>query len=365
MPDKKIHICYLANASSIHVQKWVDYFNKRNYKISVISFSSGNIKGAEVYFINLGFFSHFKLKYILGLPQVKKLLFQLKPDILHAIYLSSYGLVGALTDFHPLIISAIGSDILVTAKSSFIKKFLARHTIKKADLINSQATHLTKELMLLGAKPKKIITFSYGIDLEQIRQKKEINPQDKKQKIVISTRTLEPIYNLELLIRSVPKILKEMPEVKIWLIGSGREEKKLKELASELRISQSIEFLGKLSNQEVLDRLEKADVYVSTSLSDGSSISLLEAIAKGVFPVVTDIPANREWIKDNINGFLCPTDDPSQLSKRILEALTNNALRKRAAEENKTLLEEKGSYQKNIGVVEKRYLQLIRSQEIK
>ncbi len=361
MADRKIHICYLANALSIHVQKWVDYFSKRNYKISVISFSPGNIKGAEVYFVNLKFFSRFKLKYILGLPRVRKLLAQLKPDVLHAIYLSSYGLVGALSNMHPLVISAIGSDVLVTPKESFIKRILASYAIKKADLVHSQADHLTKELMSLGARPEQVITFSYGIDLEQIKKKEEINSRDKKQKVVISTRTLEPIYNLELLIRALPKILKEIPEVKIWIIGSGGEEKKLKELAFELKVGKLIEFLGKLSNQEVLDRLGKSDVYISTSLSDGSSISLLEAMAKGAFPIVTDIPANREWIKNNISGFLCPTDDPIQLSKRILEALTSDNLRERAVEENQNLVREKGSYQKNMGLMEKYYLQLISS----
>ena len=128
-----------------------------------------------------------------------------------------------------------------------------------------------------------------------------------------------------------------------------------------MKVGKLIEFLGKLSNQEVLDRLGKSDVYISTSLSDGSSISLLEAMAKGAFPIVTDIPANREWIKNNISGFLCPTDDPIQLSKRILEALTSDNLRERAVEENQNLVREKGSYQKNMGLMEKYYLQLISS----
>ena len=362
MTDRKIHICYLANALSIHVQKWVDYFSKRNYKISVISFSPGNIKGAEVYFVNLKFFSRFKLKYILGLPRVRKLLAQLKPDVLHAIYLSSYGLVGALSNVHPLVISAIGSDVLVTPKESFIKRILVGYAVKKADLIHSQADHLTKELMSLGAKPERVITFSYGIDLKEIRQKEKINSLDKKQKVVISTRALEPIYNLELLIRALPGILKEMPELKIWIVGGGGEEKKLKKLASELKVNKSIEFLGKLSNKDVLDRLGESDVYVSTSLSDGSSISLLEAMAKGAFPVVTDIPANQEWIKNNINGFLCPTDNPDQLARMVLKALADDNLRERAAEQNQIIVQEKASYQRNIGIMEKQYLRLINGQ---
>ncbi|MBA4320980.1 MAG: glycosyl transferase family 1, partial [Flavobacterium sp.] len=79
------------------------------------------------------------------------------------------------------------------------------------------------------------------------------------------------------------------------------------------------------------------------------------------FPIVTDIPSNRAWIKDNKNGFLCPTDDPNQLSKKILEVLINNNLRVKTAKRNQALVEERGSYKKNMEMMEKYYLQLISS----
>jgi len=361
MANNKIHICYLADASSIHTLKLVDYFNKKGYRVSVISFNPGAIEGVNIYFINLGFLSRFKLKYLLGLPKVKRLLAELKPDILHAVYLTSYGFVGSLTQFHPFIISAIGSDVTIRPRKSFILKLLVKYAIKRANLIHSQAAHLTKELISLGAKPEQVITFTYGVDLRLFKQKKENDPQNKKQRIIISTRAFEAIYNLELLIYSIPKVLKEISDVKFLLIGSGKQERKLKELARKLGVSQSVEFLGKLSNEEVLNYLSRADIYISTSLSDGQSLSLLEAMASGVFPIVTDIPSNRVWIRDNKNGFLCLTDEPNQLSKKILEALTNDNLRVKAVKRNQALVVERGSYKKNMEIMEKYYLQLISS----
>ena len=357
MSNNKIHVCYLADASSIHTFKMVDYFRRRGYRVSVISFNPGEIKGVKVYFVNLKFLSKFKLKYLLGFPKVKRLLAKLKPDILHTIYLTSYGFVGALTGFHPLFVSAIGSDVMVRPRESFILKHLVKYALKRADLVHSQAGHLTRELLSLGGKPEKILTFTYGVDLSLFKQKGDRESQ--KQKIVVSTRALEPIYNLELLIYSTPKVLGKIPNVKFLLIGSGREEKKLKELATKLGVNQSVKFLGKLSNEGVLNYLGKADVYISTSLSDGQSISLLEAMAAGAFPVVSNIPANQAWIKDNKSGFLYLTNNSDDLAKKILEALTNDELRYKAAKENQNLIKEKGSYLKNMGIIEKNYLRLI------
>ena len=355
-----MHICFLASAKSIHLQKWADYFIKKNHKVSVISFDFGEIKGAENYFVNMGIFSKSKLKYILGAYKVFFILKKIKPDIIQVIYLISYGLTGVLSGFRPISISAIGCDVLNRPKESLLKKLLAKYIIKKADLIHSQAEHLTKEIISLGGDEKKIITFSYGIDLKETKRETKKDFSKNEEKIIISTRALEPIYNIETFIYSAFKVLKEMSGIKFWIAGKGekREEKKLKEIVAKLKLENSVVFLGELSNKKILGLLEKSDIYVSTSLSDGSSISLLEAMAKESFPVVSDIEANREFIKDKENGFLFPLKDSNKLADNILEAISDNDLRKKAAKINQRILEEKGSYQKNMKIIEKNYFSL-------
>jgi glycosyltransferase involved in cell wall biosynthesis len=87
--------------------------------------------------------------------------------------------------------------------------------------------------------------------------------------------------------------------------------------------------------------LEKTDVYVSTSLSDGTSVSLLEAMASGAFPVVTDIAANKEWIADGINGFLVPIEDEASLANKIVQSLRDEELTERARHTNWEVVREK------------------------
>jgi glycosyltransferase involved in cell wall biosynthesis len=107
------------------------------------------------------------------------------------------------------------------------------------------------------------------------------------------------------------------------------------------------------------DYLRSADIYVSTSLSDGTSVSLLEAMACGVFPIVTDIPGNRPWIAHGKNGFLFEKGDYDKLSELILQNIGSKELIKNAAKINQEIVKEKGNWENNIKEIGNLYAKLI------
>jgi len=102
-----------------------------------------------------------------------------------------------------------------------------------------------------------------------------------------------------------------------------------------------VRFLGRVHPNDMADLLGKVDIYVSTSLYDGTSVSLLEAMASGCFPVVSDIPSNREWIRDGENGFLFPPDNAELLAQRIIDVIRNRSLIEKSRKENLRLIEER------------------------
>ncbi|MFA6375894.1 MAG: glycosyltransferase family 4 protein [Candidatus Paceibacterota bacterium] len=359
MNDKKISICYLADAVSPHTIKLAEYFQKRGHKIMVISFNPGVSGNVSTHYIDSGLFSSFKIKYIVGLPKLKEEIRILNPDILHAVYATSYGFAGACLNFHPYVVSVIGSDVAIRPQDSFIFKWLVQYAIRKADAIHSQSQHLTDRLISLGAKSDKISTFTYGIDIAAgfFLQAREFVG---KGGVVISTRALETVYNIDLLIKAIPLVLEKMPNTKLLIVGRGSLEKKLKREVEKLKIGSAVEFIGYLSYENLANVLKKADVYVSTSLSDGQSISLLEGMAMGVFPVVSDIEGNRNWVRNGENGFLCSVFDPEDLAKKIIKALSDPTLRKSAYAINKRIIEKKGSLEKNMALMENQYFHLIK-----
>ena len=150
-------ICYLADGSSIHVQRLIRHFIKEGNEIHLISFREGNFdKNVHFHHIELKIKSPLVLNYLINISKVKKIVKAINPDLLHSYYLTSYGFLGARCDWKPFIISCIGSDILVAPQKSILHKRLTQYTLKKADVITSVSNLITANLIKLGSKPDKI-----------------------------------------------------------------------------------------------------------------------------------------------------------------------------------------------------------------
>jgi glycosyltransferase involved in cell wall biosynthesis len=354
-----MNICYLANAASIHTQRWATHFSKRGHKVTVLSLTNANIPAVTVRWIGPDANARGPVAYLLCLPRLRRALRELKPDILHAHYAGGYGMAAALTGFHPLVTTAMGSDVLIVARDSRVSRQVIRHSLRQADLVTSCSRHMTTVIEDLGIKPERLLTLPYGVDAgvfhPGIRQQLA---SPASSPLIVSTRTLEPVYNVELLIEALPGVMKEFPRAKTLIIGDGRERAKLQARAQELGIARYVTFLGKKRPVEIADYLSAADVFVSTALSDGNNISLNEAMACGAFPIATDIPANREWINHGENGFLTGVHDPAALTAWLNRALAEKGLRDRAADSNWSIIQQRGLWSAAMETIETQYRNL-------
>jgi glycosyltransferase involved in cell wall biosynthesis len=156
--------------------------------------------------------------------------------------------------------------------------------------------------------------------------------------------------------------LTEEPETKFIIAGDGAEKETLEREVKNLNINSSVKFLGRVPHEEMPDLLSQADIYVSTSLDDGTSVSLLEAMGSGAFPVVTDIAANREWIANERNGFLVPVDSKDFLANRIIDAIRDQAFLEKSRKENISIVQEKALWSVNIKKTKQIYANLLLSE---
>jgi glycosyltransferase involved in cell wall biosynthesis len=279
--------------------------------------------------------------------------------LIHVHWAIPTGLIGAFVGIllrRPLIVTIHGSDLrMAMSGSSFLMKLFL--------FVCGQARHVTcvshvqeAEIVKLGIDEKKISVFPMGIDetiLESGRQREK--EKGGRPLTILSNRNLQPIYNLPLLIRALPLILKEEPDTKVLIAGEGPDRKSLEREAIDRSVYSSIQFLGRVPHEKMVDLLGHVDVYISTSLFDGTSVSLLEAMASGAFPVVTDIPANREWIADGENGFLVPPDKEKLLANRVLDALRSRSLAEKSRAKNISLVGERAVWPVSIKKVKKVY----------
>lgn len=354
-----MRLCHLANAASIHTRRVVAYLIQRGHSVEIVSFVPSAFDGARVHHMRPPI-PGLKASYLTLIPRVAAVLRRIQPDILHAHYVASYGFIGAATRYRPLVVSAWGSDILIAPKKSLARRLLVDYALRRADLIHSVARNLTDEIVDRGVARSKIATFPYGLELTTFAELRR-TPKNETA-TVISTRSLEPLYGVERLLHAVPYIVSRRPDVRFQILGDGSERPRLRRQVDAVGLGAQVQFLGRYEpDRRYLERLREACVYVSCSASDGTSASLLEAMAAGVFPVVSDIPANREWIEDGVNGYLVDSQRPQLLAERVLAALEDSALRLKADERNWEILASRASLDKNMRRLEEYYLALARS----
>lgn len=356
-------ILFLADARSIHIQRWIDFFGKRGHQVTLISLEPAENVNCEKFFIPSKIKTGF-LKYFWAAPKIKKIVEKLNPDLISAHFIPNYGWIGARLNRKPLVVTSWGSDILISARKSFLHKKRAEYVLKKTDLVTSDSNYLTSEIVKLKVPENKILTYPMGVSAEFLCSSKIMADANKKIFKVISIRQLEPLYNISLLIEAIPHCLKRTGQQIEFLIGGeGSQKDFLVQLAEKLKIAGKVKFLGKLSQTELPHNLQDSDIYVSTSLSDSTSVSLLEAMACQLIPIVTDIPGNREWIKDGENGFLVPVDKPELLAERITEAVQNYEKYQNWTEKNLNLVKEKANLGENLKKIEQKFIELVENKK--
>lgn len=345
-----MRICYFGNAQSIHTKRWARYFANKGHKVAIISDRFASIPGIKVYNYNYPPRTKKWLASLQRIFRIKKAIKEFRPDIIHAQGAASGARHAARTKIHPFFVQAWGSEILGLSgfKPGLRKKIL--RALKQADLITLPGQHM-KDVLLKYKEldPNKLVIFQYGIDTSLFQPVKK---DSSKTKVVVSTRHLGPLYSVETLIRAVSLIIKKFNNVRFTIVGTGPRKRYLESLANKLQVSNFINFVGSQLPAKVAYYLQQSDIYVSASLSDGASLSLMEAMACGSFPIVTDIPANRNWIENGKNGFLVSVDNPRDLADKIILALNNLELCKKAVQDNLNLIRKKYNFSDTMEYIE-------------
>lgn len=354
-------ICFLSDAQSIHTKRWARHFRGRGDDVTVVSFDPGAIDNVRV--IALAPLVPIRpLNILLQMGRIRRLIQELQPDILHAHYVTSYGLAGALSGRRPFVATAWGTDVLISPEVSRIFRQIVRFTLKRADLVTSMAPHMTDHLAARGyALREKILTLPFGVDTELFNPSCRTQLHALENAVVVSNRLLDPAMDVDTLIRAIPRVLGALPGkgIQVVIANDGPQRRELEALARDLGVSTCVEFIGPVEHGRMPDLLGRADLFVSTSPSDGNNISLNEAMACGAFPVASDIPANRNWVRDGRNGLLYPCRDVERLAAAMVEALEKPDWRSSVMAENWEIVQTKASWANSMKLMENHYLRLI------
>lgn len=313
-----LRILFFADAASVHTRRWVASMAERGAEAIVITRQPAEVPGArEVIAIAPG---QDKARWFKALPEVRKAARRVadsfRPHLVHGHYVTSYGLWAAACGLRvPKVLTAWGSDILVTPRESRLMRLIVRWSLRRADLITADSIEMVDEIasyhpsapvhqILWGADTAKFLPAPPAPDFE-----------------VVSLRVWEPNYNIDLVIEAFARFVSLRPhsQARLHLLGGGPLQGALEERVAALRLLQQVRFHGRLGDVAMIEAIQRCRVSVSVPTSDATSVSVLESMACGLPVIASDLPANRQWI-DSRGGWLVPVRDIDALTQALLAA---------------------------------------------
>jgi L-malate glycosyltransferase len=289
-----------------------------------------------------------------------------RPALVHAGPVQACGYPAALAGGAPLSIVSWGSDLLVEAFRSESSGARARAALSRADLVVCDCDAVRRVVQSLAdVSGDRIVQLPWGTDPDDFRPSGPSVPLRERAgwrdaTIVLHTRSWEPGYGIEVVLEACAVALRSDPELRFVLAGDGSLGPQVRSFVAERGLEGHVLLPGRIPNTELPAWFRSANVYLSASESDGSSVSLLEALATGLACVVTDIPSNAEWVVNGDNGWRATSGDASAFAACLLRAawLTQSerdAMRAR----NRRVAEERADWRKNVGRLTSAYEELM------
>lgn len=347
-------ICLLAPADSYHTAKIIRFLVKDGYDVSICTFHNASYPGVDVYYFKPKFEYLRKFNYYLNVNNIKKIIKKINPDIVHAHYVSSYGLVGYLSRFHPLVISIWGSDIYDRPRNPIMKSFIKK-TLNEADAVLSTSKTMTREIKKYVSN-KPIIVTPFGIDLS------EFYPREKKEKdifIIGSARILAPHYGLKFLIEAFFIFLQQVPKAKLLIAGKGSQKEDLIRFAKNLGIENKVKLLGFIPHYKMPQFLSNLDVFCIPSIREGFGVVSLEAQACGIPVIASNVGGLPETVLEGKTGFLVPPKNSVTIAEKILFLYQNPKIRLSMGESSVLFVKKYYNWLNNIKKIEKVYYSFI------
>jgi glycosyltransferase involved in cell wall biosynthesis len=273
--------------------------------------------------------------------ELRRLLRQVEPDVIHAGPVQSCAFLAALANAEPLVTMSWGSDLLVDAYRSTWMKRVTRYTLRRTDALVGDCQAVREAAADFGFPPKRVTLFPWGVDLTRFSPAGLVQADAlgaatglrqrlgwQENFVILSLRSWEPVYGVDVVVKAFAQAVRQSPNLRMILLGNGSLAGQIQGLLQREELHPYVHLGGQISQNDLPELYRAADLYVSASHSDGSSVSLMEALASGLPVLVSDIPGNREWIEPGLTppaGELFPDGDVAELAAGLLRSANDPA----------------------------------------
>jgi glycosyltransferase involved in cell wall biosynthesis len=345
-------LLFIADGRSIHTQRWAEYFAQKGHEVHIITYDpmGRTIPGVTEYVLTSRHLA------------IKKIVQKVRPDLIHAHFIAKYG-------FHlpglcpcPTIVSAWGDDVLILPKKSRLIHYYTKKVLDGVDLIYAVSKNIGSHIVDDFCIPQEKVRYlPFGIDMDLFAQKSATGRENPETIEVFSNRGFFSVYDNETLVRGFARAYEKDHSLRLTLKGDGPMEEQIRNLVNELGFSEVISFRKKTEYAQVPGDYQRADIFLTTSTSDGTPVSILEAMASGLPCIATTVGGIPEWIEDKKTGILIPPCSPEAVADAIALLAHDPALRSRMGTAAREVVVRNGQWNTLMVQAEKDYQALIKT----
>lgn len=242
------------------------------------------------------------------LPRLAAWLKSVRADWIHAHYLTSHGTLawlatGLLGAPGRIVGSAWGSDILVAPQRSLAVRLLTRRVLRACALATSDSQVMADRMRELGAH--EVMVFPFGLEALP-----PAATQAKDDALFFANRGLEGIYRPQRVLEVFAEVARAWPQARLVVANDGTLRAALEARATAPDLAGRVQFVGRVAPDPLARWYDAARWYLSLPSSDSVAVSVLEAMAHGCVPLLSDLPANRELVRDGENGLIVAEGEP-------------------------------------------------------
>ncbi len=299
------------------------------------------------------------------MPALDRVIADFQPDLIHAGPVPTCGFMTALSGFHPCLMMSWGSDLLVDADQAPDWRWAAFFALCHADAFQCDCQAVREKAQAIyPLGDDRILQFPWGIDLDLFCPVGPVTDLRKKlgwenNFVVLSNRSWEAIYGIETVLESFWMASQQDDSLRLLLLGGGSRSSWVHDYLRAHQLDKKVHLPGYIPNDQLALYLRATDLYLSCSYSDGTSVSLLEAMATGLPVLVSDISGNREWITSGENGWLATPEDQGQFADALGKlSLMPSGQRRSMADRNRTVVEKRADWSHNVSLLMEMYQKL-------
>lgn len=341
-----MRLAIISNPNSIHTQRWVRFFAARGHEVILLGPNPlTTTLPTGIRFHDLTRLTNRrKFRFVVWTWTLRRLLHELRPDLLHAHQVTNAGWLGTGSGYHPFLVTSWGSDLLVSAQRSVLARRMAQVVLRRADYVTCVSEPLAEAARTLGTPANKVEVVHWGVDtaiFNPLATRSDLNlvsaqpaqatPLAPRHPLVLSIRALRSIYNPLVIAQAIPRVLAVRPDVRFAIRTYSVDAALLAEferILADARADHAVQYIGDLPNDvAIADLYRQAAVVVSVPSSDGTPQSVLEALACGAVPVLSELPSLHAWVKPGISGLYAPVGDADATAAAILRLLNDDKLR--------------------------------------